>query len=165
MALGLFLKTDRFNQYGMKRLLRSLLVLAAAFSLTTVQAQNATGPTISVIVHKDPRLATLESKQSSINTATKKASSRTMRGYRLLVINTNKRDEAIAAKTTVYTYYPELNAYLSYQTPYFKLKAGNFQTRSEAEAYRKKMAPLFPKGVFIISDVIEVKGEKEEDIE
>ena len=146
----------------MKKLALLLFALAALAGGSQAGAQEATAQTASVIVHKDPRLTTLEHKQSSVNTATKKASARTMRGYRLLVINTNKRDEAIAAKTKVYTYYPELNAYLSYQTPYFKLKAGNFQTRGEAEAYRKKMAPLFPKGVFIISDVIEVKGEKEE---
>lgn len=149
----------------MKKLVFALFVLAASAGFSGASAQEATAQTASVIVHKDPRLVTLVDKQSSVNTATRKAASRTMRGYRLLVINTNKRDEAIAAKTKVYTYYPELNAYLSYQTPYFKLKAGNFQTRSEAEAYRKKMASLFPKGVFIINDVIEVKGEKEEDME
>jgi hypothetical protein len=147
----------------MKKLVLALSVLALSASLTTLKAQEATPQTASVIVHKDPRLTALEGKQASVNTATRKAASRTMRGYRLLVINTNKRDEAIAAKTKVYTYYPELNAYLSYQTPYFKLKAGNFQTRSEAEAYRKKMTTLFPKGVFIVSDIIEVKGEKEEE--
>lgn len=149
----------------MKQLAIALFLFAATAAGSKAGAQEATAQIPSVIVHKDPRLSTLESKQSSVNTATKKASARTMRGYRLLVINTNKRDEAIAAKTKVYTYYPELNAYLSYQTPYFKLKAGNFQTRSEAEAYRKKMATLFPKGVFIVNDIIEVKGEREEDNE
>jgi hypothetical protein len=62
---------------------------------------------------------------------------RTARGFRMLVINTNKRDEAIAAKTKVYTHFPELKAYLQYQSPYFKLRAGNFKTRDEAERYRK----------------------------
>lgn len=140
-----------------------LLVLAGGAYMAPLQAQEVPAQTSTVIVHKDPRIETLEAKQASINESTRKAASRTMRGYRLLVINTNKREEAIAAKTKVYTNFPELNAYLSYRTPYFKLKAGNFQTRSEAEAYRKRMAPLFPKGVFIINDVIEVKGEKEEE--
>ena len=86
-----------------------------------------------------------------------------MRGYRLMVLNTNKREDAIAAKTKVYTYFPELKAYLTYQAPFFRLKAGNFKTRDEAEKYRKELAPLFPKGVFILNDTIEVKGEKPED--
>ena len=147
----------------MKQLVLLLAIPVLTVGLSKTQAQGTGTPTSSVIVHKDPRLVMLEQKQSSVNTATRKAASRTARGYRLLVINTNKRDEAIAAKTKVYQYYPELNAYLSYHTPYFKLKAGNFQTRSEAEAYRKRMAPLFPKGVFIINDIIEIKGEKEEE--
>lgn len=147
----------------MKRLVFLLCFCTLTAALSQTSAQTATTQTSSVIVHKDPRLSVLEDKQANVNTASKKAASRTMRGYRLLVINTNKRDEAIAAKTKVYQHYPELNAYLSYQTPYFKLKAGNFQSRGDAEAYRKKMAPMFPKGVFIINDIIEVKGEKEED--
>ena len=117
--------------------------------------------TAAVIVHKDPRVDLLAKKHASVNSAIKKSSARTMRGYRLLVVNTNNRDEAIAAKTRIYTYFPDLKAYLSYQSPYFKLKAGNFQTRDEAEKYRKLMNPMFPKGVFIINDIVEVRPEKE----
>jgi hypothetical protein len=119
--------------------------------------------TTAVIVHKDPRIDILVKKQSSINTAVKKASARSMRGYRLMIINTNKRNEAIDAKTKIYTYFPELKAYLSYQSPYFKLKAGNFKTRDEAEKYRKMMTTMFPKGVFILNDIIEIKPEKEKE--
>jgi hypothetical protein len=90
----------------------------------------------------------------------KKSVGRTMRGYRLMVLNTNKREDAIAAKTKIYTYFPELKAYLVYQAPFFRLKAGNFKTRAEAEKYRKDMNPLFPKGVFIVNETIEVKAEK-----
>ena len=112
---------------------------------------------------KDPRVDLLVKKQASINTVSKKSIGRTMRGYRLMILNTNKREDAIAAKTKVYTYFPELKAYLTYQAPFFRLKAGNFKTRDEAEKYKKEMAPLFPKGVFILNDTIEVKGEKTEE--
>ncbi len=137
----------------MKKILLSVLLLFTVRAF----AQD------SVIVHKDPRVDLLVKKQASINKAVKKASVRTMRGYRLLVVNTNKRDEAMDAKTKIYTYFPDLKAYLSYQSPYFKLKAGNFKTREEAEKYRKSMAPIFPKGVFIINDIIEIKPEAEEE--
>ncbi|HUQ96953.1 MAG TPA: SPOR domain-containing protein [Chitinophagaceae bacterium] len=114
----------------------------------------------SVVVHKDPRIDLLVKKKAAINKITKNGA-HTMRGYRLLVLNTNKRDEAIAAKTKVYTYFPELKSYLQYQSPYFKLRAGNFKTRDEAEKYRKSMTSMFPKGVFIVGDIIEIKAEKE----
>jgi hypothetical protein len=115
----------------------------------------------SVVVHKDPRMDALVERQSYINIAVKKAAGRTMRGYRLMIINTNSRDEAIAAKTKIYTHFPDQKAYLTYQSPFFKLKAGNFQTRDEAKRYQSLMNSLFPKGVFIINDTIEVKPEKE----
>lgn len=119
----------------------------------------------SVVVHKDPRLDVLLKKQGDINAATRKANAHTASGYRLLVINTNKRDEAIAAKTKVYTNFPELRAYLVYQSPYFRLKVGNFKTREEAQQYQKSLGYYFPKGVFVISDVIEVTPEKDSDNE
>lgn len=142
--------------------MKSLFVFLSLVIFSSSFAQlDSTGT--GVLVHKDPRVDLLVRKQSSINNATKKAYGRTMRGYRLMVLNTNKREDAIAAKTKVYTYFPELKAYLVYQSPFFRLKAGNFKTRDEAVKYQKEMAPLFPKGVFIVNDTIEVKGEKTEE--
>jgi hypothetical protein len=156
--LELFLKVNR--KLNMKLLLAFLSLLI--FSTSFAQADTSVA---GVIVHKDPRIDLLVKKQASINVATKKSYGRTMKGYRLMVINTSKREDAIAAKTKVYTYFPELKAYLVYQSPFFRLKAGNFKTRDEADKYRKQMNPLFPKGVFIVNDTIEVKAEKTEEEE
>jgi hypothetical protein len=137
----------------------SLLLLSTLFSLF-VQAQQAYDTT-SVVIHKDARTDDLARRQAATNAAIKRASARSMKGYRLLVVNTTKRNEAIDAKSKIYTYFPELKAYLLYQTPYFKLKAGNFRTRDEAEKYKKNLNIVFPKGVYIINDVIEITPEKE----
>ena len=142
--------------------MKTVLVLLSLVLFSSSFAQTDSSG-VGVVVHKDPRVDLLVKKQASINTVSKKSIGRTMRGYRLMVLNTNKREDAIAAKTKVYTYFPELKAYLTYQAPFFRLKAGNFKTREEAEKYKKEMAPLFPKGVFILNDTIEVKGEKTED--
>jgi len=142
--------------------MKSLLLFAGILSFNFVIAQgNAYADTNSVVIHKDARIDALAKKQAALNAAIKKASARSMRGYRLLVINTNKRNEAIDAKTKIYTYFPELKAYLIYQTPYFKLKAGNFRTRDEADRYRKNLNSVFPKGVYIINDTIEITPEKD----
>ena len=113
-----------------------------------------------VVIHKDPRIDMLIKKQAEINEITSRDARRTAKGYRLMIINTNKRDEAIAAKTKIYTYFPELKAYLLYQSPYFKLKVGNFKDRKDAEDYQKRLNVYFPKGVFIMNDIIEVKPDK-----
>jgi hypothetical protein len=132
------------------------------FSFILVVAGASAQDSSSIVIHKDPRLDVLLKKQGEVNAAIKKANARTAKGYRLLVANTNKRDEAIAAKTKVYTNFPELKAYLVYQSPYFKLKVGNFKTREEALQYQKSLGFYFPKGVFIIADTIEITPEKEE---
>jgi len=120
--------------------------------------------TASVVIHKDPRIDILLKKQGDANAAIRKANARTAKGYRLLVINTNKRDEAIAAKTKIYTNFPELKAYLVYQSPYFKLKVGNFRTRDEALEYQKSLGVYFPK-VFVVNDIIEITPEKDSENE
>ena len=129
--------------------MKKALLLLTLFIAIVSSAQDTTAFTgSSVIVHKDPRVDALVKKQSSINITVKKAAGRTMKGYRLMIINTNSRDEAIAAKTKVYTHFPDQKAYLTYQSPFFKLKAGNFQTRDEAQRYQKLMNSLVSKGRF-----------------
>ena len=136
------------------------LVVAVCFSLTSFSQD-----TSSVIIHKDSRIDLLIKKQIQINEETSREARRVGRGYRLLVINTNKRDEAVAAKTKVYTFFPELKSYLVYQSPYFKLKVGNFKDRKEAEEYRERLQQYFPKGVFIMNDTIEIRLDKDKETE
>jgi len=143
--------------------MKAILFLCILAITGSVQAQTADSS--SVIVHKDPRVDALLKKQGEANAAVRKATARTAKGYRLLVANTNKRDEAIAAKTKVYANFPELKTYLIYQSPYFKLKVGNFKTREEAKEYQKFLSAHFPNGVFIMNDTIEVLPEKEEGTE
>ncbi len=146
-----------------------LLTSATLFSQNSQKlATDTTGNNVdsgSVIVHKDARLDLLVKKQAEINEATTRESRRTDKGFRLLIISTNSREEAIAAKTKVYSTFPELKAYLWHQSPYYKVKAGNFKDRKDAETYQRKLNPFFPKGVFIMKDVIEVKPGKENETE
>lgn len=146
--------------------MKPLFAIALIFSLNYASAQNSLDkPSDSgtIIIHKDPRLDLLIKKQIQINEETTREARKNIKGFRLLVINTNNREEAMAAKTTVYTYFPELRPYLIWQSPFYKIKVGNFRERKEAEEYRKKLAVHFPKGVFIINDIIEIKLEDTED--
>jgi len=140
------------------------LIAGFLFSLNSFSQDTTwqkTSDTSAVIIHKDPRLDLLVKKQIQINEETSREARRIGKGYRLLVLNTNKRDEAVAAKTKVYNYFPELKSYLIYQTPYYKLKVGNFKDKKEAEDYQKRLQKYFPDGVFIMNDTIELKLDKE----
>ena len=110
-----------------------------------------------MVVHKDPRIELLINKQIEINEYTTRNARRNVQGYRILVINTNDRAKATEAKARIYQKFRELPAYLMYQSPFYKLKVGNFREREEAEQYLADIQRLFPTGVFVVRDVIEVK--------
>jgi SPOR domain len=141
-----------------------LITLVSAFQLSAQDtAWKKKADSSTVIVHKDHRLDLLVKKQAYINDVTSRDSRRTDKGFRLMIISTNNREEAIAAKTKVYSYFPELKAYLWHQSPYYKVKAGNFKDKKDAEAFQRRLNVYFPKGVFIMKDIIEVKPGKETD--
>lgn len=147
----------------MKLILTFLFLLFTSLSFSQDSTRGKKPDSNFIVIHKDPRLDLLVKKQAEINEDISRNARKNMKGFRLLVINTNSRDEAIAAKTKVYSFFPELKAYLIYQSPYFRLKVGNFKDREEAEDYQKKLNKYFPKGVFIMNDVIEVKPDKDTD--
>ena len=146
----------------MKIIFAFLFLLCASSSFSQDSTWKKSSDSNSVIIHKDPRLDLLVKKQIEINEEISRNARKNMKGFRLLVVNTNNREEAIAAKTKVYSYFPELKAYLIYQSPYFRLKVGNFKEREDAEDYQKKLKKYFPKGVFIMNDIIEAKPDKDD---
>lgn len=147
----------------MKKILSLFVLLVAIKSFGQDTTLFKMPDSSSVVIHKDPRIDLLVKKQAQINEVTTRESRRTAKGFRLMIISTNNRDEALAAKTRVYTYFPELKVYLWYQTPFYKLKAGNFKERKDAEAYQKKLSVYFPRGIFIMNDVVELKPDKNDD--
>ena len=116
--------------------------------------------TPTVKLTKDPRVDVLEKKHIEINEFNTRDARRFVQGYRLLVINTNDRNKANEAKAKVYKTFPELKAYLVYQSPFYKLKVGNFKDQKEADVYLKKVQQYFPATVYIIRDMIEVNPDK-----
>ncbi len=147
--------------------MKFILTVAAAFFAITCSAQKDTAwvspaadSSNTVIVNKDHRIDLLVKKQAYINDVTSRDGKRTDKGFRLMIVSTNNRDEAMAAKTKIYTFFPDLKAYMWYQSPYFRVKAGNFKDRKDAEAYQRRLNTYFPKGVFIMKDIIEVKPSK-----
>ncbi len=113
-----------------------------------------------IIVKKDPRLDMLVKKQTEINEVTTREARRNVPGFRIQVINTTDRNAAIQAKTTVYRLFPELKAYLLYQSPYFRLRVGNFEDRKAAESYQRQLSREFKQNVYIVNDVVEVNPDR-----
>ena len=133
----------------------------AFLSLLLVLQSSAQSDSGLIMIYKDPRLAMLVKKQVQINEETTRESRRIMPGFRIQIVNSTDRVNALNAKTRVYQLYPELKAYLQYQSPYYRLKVGNFKTRPEAEEYLRNLSRDFPNNVFIVRDTIEGKPDAE----
>jgi len=136
--------------------MKSFLIIFL-FAARSVHAQT---DSVSVVVVKDPRVDQLIKKQAQINEETTRDSRRNIPGYRIQVINSSDRNKVFSVKTTIYQKYPDLKPYLIYQAPNYKLKLGNFKTAEEAEPYVLQLTKLFPTGVYVIHDIIEVKPDK-----
>ena len=109
-----------------------------------------------IIVSKDPRLDILTQKQAEINKRTSMmTSSGLYKGYRIQVLSTTNRDEANKIKGDVLTKFTDQKAYLTYHSPYFKVRVGNFIKKEEAEKFRQQLNKYYPQGVYVVEDAIE----------
>ncbi len=90
--------------------------------------------TDSVTVKKDPRLDMLTARQISINKLTSNMTSNGQyKGYRLQILNTRSREEAFKVKAELLQHFPDQKAYALFQSPYFKVRFGNYIEKAEAE--------------------------------
>jgi hypothetical protein len=113
--------------------------------------------TVGVVVRKDPRVDSLVQKQIEINELTTRDARRNVPGFRIQVLNSPDRNKVYAAKVKIYEEYPDLKPYLLYQAPNYKLKVGNFKTQEEAEQAMQQLSRLFPSGLYVIRDIVEIK--------
>lgn len=129
-------------------------------SLLTPAAVKAQSDTAGIVVCKDARVDQLIRRQMEINEETTRDSRRSMPGFRIQVISATDRNKVFAAKTKIYQQFPDLKPYVLYQPPYYKLRVGNFRTQAEAEEFEKQLSSLFPSGLYVIRDTIEVTPER-----
>ncbi|WP_337042907.1 SPOR domain-containing protein [Emticicia sp. 17c] len=76
-------------------------------------------------------------------------------GYRIQVYVGNERREVDEAKAFIYQNFPDLNTYLTFSQPTYRLKAGDFTSRMDAERYyntirqRYSLAMIVPEKIDI----------------
>ncbi|MFN3849100.1 MAG: SPOR domain-containing protein [Spirosomataceae bacterium] len=79
-----------------------------------------------------------------------------MQGYRIQLYVGNSRDEANAAKAYLYQNFPELNAYMSFTQPTYRLKVGDFMSKIDAERYHVSMKQEYSASM-IVPDKIDIR--------
>lgn len=77
-------------------------------------------------------------------------------GYRIQVYVGNDRREVDEAKVFIYQNFSELNTYLTFSQPTYKLKAGDFTSRLDAERYFSSIKQRYSMAM-IVSERIDIK--------
>jgi hypothetical protein len=80
-----------------------------------------------------------------------------MNGFRVEIFFSSAldaRQKALQTKAVFLRDYPDMNVYVIYVSPDFKVRVGDFRTKNEALALMKLVQNQFPKA-FIVPDIIE----------
>lgn len=110
-----------------------------------------------VTVFKDYRLNILATREAEINTAILKQQARTVRGYRLMVLNTSDKNYAFKIRSQLLQTFPEQKPYMWFANPYIRIKFGNFRTKEEADVYKNKISKMLGgTSIYYLQETIEV---------
>ena len=127
--------------------MKRILCLSIFFFMAAVAfAQNG-----SVNVDQDDRIDGLIAKQRILYQLDSSFS-----GYRIHVfmeIGNEALQHAKEVKAQFERAYPDIPIYLTYVEPYFRLRAGNFRNRVEAEKCLRRIKPRY-KEAFVTADMI-----------
>ena len=142
----------------MKKIICLLVIILAAPALF---AQNiATDSTVvtKVTVKKDPRIDILAKAEADINGM----QNRFAKGYRLFVLKSNNREYAMKVRAYLLQNFPDEKVIMTYQSPFIKMKFGDFEDKDEAEKYRNLIlrGGIITGGIYVVPDTIELKPDK-----
>ena len=76
-------------------------------------------------------------------------------GYRVQLYSGSQRAKANETKDEFSKLFPDIESYVFYQQPNFRVRVGDFKTKLEAERFQKTIATLYP-SAFIVKDDIKL---------
>ena len=76
-------------------------------------------------------------------------------GWRLQIKFTSKREDILPYQVKFTNLYPEIPVQIIFESPYYKLTAGNFKTKNEALKIKHKISNNFP-GAHPVATIIAV---------
>ena len=150
---------------------RMFFILALIISTVKINAQGSLIKDTTLVngnltIVMDSRLELLAKKEAEINEAIANGP-KFAKGYRLMILNTTNRTEAMSIRSKLLQLFPEQKIYMTFQPPHIKVKLGNFLEKNEAEEYIKEVNQnkLVTTEVYLLSEMIEIKTEKNKEKE
>lgn len=140
-----------------------LIVLVLGSTMLSV-AQTGTNDSIvrgTVTISKDHRIDILGKKMAEYNESLANKV-HLARGYRLMLLSTTDRTLAMQVRSQLLQQFPEHAVYMTFQSPYIKLKFGNFLEKTDADKMRKQIssAKIVTGNIYLLPDMVEVKPDK-----
>lgn len=126
----------------------TLFFIFLAFA-TVVKAQKG-----NVVIVENPQVSTLVEKHKYLNDKQK------IVGWRVQIFfdsGNNSKSRAFSKKGEFMTKYPDMPVYLMFQSPYYKVRVGDFRSRIDAEGFKQKIVGEFT-DAFVVKDDINFPG-------
>jgi hypothetical protein len=142
-----------------RKAMLSLIKFCSFFMLILLSAAASAQTKGKVVVVRDPLFDTLLAKRAMLNRGGGGSVSggggtyASNYGYRLQIYSGSNRNAAYAAQARFNSEFPEMRTYISYREPNFKVKAGDFRSRLEAEKMKASLQSTFS-AMFIVSERI-----------
>jgi hypothetical protein len=145
----------------MKKIIIVILIINSSSGLFAQSAITDSNTVAKVKVNKDPRLDILAKAEVDINNF----ANRFTKGYRLFVLKSNNREYAMKVRSYLLQNFHDEKVIMTYQSPFIKMKFGDFADKKDAEKYRDLImkAGVVTGGVYVIPDTIELKPDKMEE--
>jgi len=131
----------------MKSGIKSALVLMVFFQTNILFSQN----TGKIVINQEDNITKLLQEHKTFN-----KNQTGIVGYRINIFfdsGNNSKSKAYSIKTQFMAEYPEVEAYIIYQEPNYKIKVGDFRTRLDAQRFQKEISNEY-KNAFIIKEII-----------
>ncbi len=106
---------------------------------------------VNTIVHADPRADMLLKKTKS--TGGGGSGIYSGRGFRVQIYSGNDRSKAAKMKIDFQRRFPGVHTYMTYVTPRFKVKVGDYRSRGEAQDMYNKLSTLY-NPCMIVPDIV-----------
>ena len=115
-----------------------------------------------VIMEKDARIDTLISKTKEYNDGLARRKLQE-NGFRLMLLSTSDRNKVTQLRARLLQLYPDQKLYTLFQSPYIKVKFGNFHDKEQAKKMRDELVSkhLVEGNIYIVPEKIEVIPDKD----
>lgn len=125
--------------------------LLIVFSGLCAAAAHAQSPVMGkLVLVQDSRIAHLVAKHRYYGEGGK------TEGYRVQIFydsGTNSKNRAYAIKNQFMMMHPGVEAYLTFQSPNYKVRVGDFRTRMDAEGFKARISETFTAAFVVKSEI------------